>query len=80
MTAPLITLEAWRDKTYGAESRPSMRTVRLWNAGGYLVPAAKKQGRTYYIAADARYIDPREPAPQRTILERIRATEATKRA
>ena len=74
----LITLEAWIEAHYGAGSQPSLRTVRTWNDNGNLVPAARKQGRSYYIPANARYIAANEPMPQQTILDRIRGAEAEK--
>lgn len=73
----LITLEAWILANYG-DPRPSMRTVRGWNASGNLVPAARKQGRSYYIPANARYIASDESMPKSTILERIRGTQTQK--
>lgn len=75
----LITLEAWILANYG-EPRPALRTVRKWNAAGNLVPAARKQGRTYYIPANARYIAANEPIPKQSILDRIRGAQAQKTA
>jgi hypothetical protein len=74
MTEPLITLDAWIAAHYAEGSRPSVKTVRTWAAAGKLVPAPEKQGRSYYIARNARYIDPRAPTRRPTILELIRAS------
>ncbi len=72
-----LTLQAWLARHYAEGSRPAIKTVRRWIAAGAIVPAPEKHGRSYYFAEDARYIDPHAPAPRRTILERIRAPQAT---
>lgn len=60
-TAPrLLSVEAWIEATYGAGA-PSIKTVRRWIRGGYIVPAPEKHGRAYYMRSDARYIDPANP-------------------
>lgn len=69
---PKVTLEAWIALNYGEGSRPSIKTVRRWNADGRLLPAAVKEGRNYYIPSNAQYIDPRAPASGPRVVERIR--------
>lgn len=60
-TAPrLLSVDAWIEATYGAGA-PSVKTVRRWIRGGYIVPAPEKHGRAYYVRSDARYIDPANP-------------------
>src|SRR4026209_282845 len=73
----LITLDAWRALKYGA-SGPPIGTIRRWAAAGKIHPVPEKQGRAYYVREDARYIDPSKPLPKPTLLETIRATEATR--
>ncbi len=56
----LLSVEAWIQATYGAGA-PSVRTVRRWISGGYIIPTPEKQGRGYYVRSDARYVDPANP-------------------
>jgi len=55
-----ITLEAWLDATYG-EGAPAILTARRWCREGRIYPKPEKHGRAYYLAPDARYIDPANP-------------------
>lgn len=71
MTAKLITLEAWAEQIYG-EHAPHIGTLRRWARDGKIVPAPRKQGRTYYVSPAAEYAD----APQRskgTLLNRLKS-------
>lgn len=77
MTAKLITLERWARDTYG-EDAPHINTLRRWARDARIFPAPLKHGRTYFVASDARYIDPQKvqptggnPAPRGRLVERL---------
>jgi predicted site-specific integrase-resolvase len=72
----LIRLETWASEVYGSDA-PSLRTLRNWAKDGRIYPAPQKQGRSYYVQADAQYIDP--TASTGKLLEAIRESTTPKR-
>lgn len=52
----LIPLEKWAEQQYG-EHAPSIYTLRRWARDGKIRPVPKKHGRTYFVRADAAYVD-----------------------
>lgn len=60
MNAPLLTLEAWGRARYG-ECCPSLKTLRRWVREAKILPAPKKNGRSYFVSPHARYIDFNDP-------------------
>lgn len=56
MAAKLITLEAWAAATYG-EAAPHINTLRRWARDAHIYPKPIKHGRSYFVPADARYVD-----------------------
>ncbi|HEY0834655.1 MAG TPA: excisionase [Azospirillum sp.] len=81
VTAKLMTLEEWASAVYGSKP-PALATLRRWARESRIYPAPEKHGRTYYVSAGARYIDPSKPLPvpiqttsgpiRRSLVERIR--------
>lgn len=58
----LLTLEEWADAVYGAH-RPNRDTLRRWVRQSKIQPPPEKHGRTYFVSAQSRYIDPSKPLP-----------------
>lgn len=56
----LMTLTEWAAAVYG-DHPPSLSTLRLWARESRIYPAPERHGRTYYVPASARYIDPTKP-------------------
>lgn len=54
-----ITLTAWAAARY--DPPPSIKTLRRWARECRIFPAPELVGRTYYVDADARHIDPNKP-------------------
>ena len=84
MNDKLLTLEEWARSVYG-EKPPALKTLRRWAREARIYPAPEKQGRTYYVPACARYLDPSKPIPssiatattgRRPLVERIRRGQA----
>lgn len=60
----LLTLEEWAAKVFG-DHPPHIATLRRWARESRIFPAPQLHGRSYYVLATARYIDPTKPiAPQ----------------
>ncbi|MCG5242298.1 excisionase [Azospirillum doebereinerae] len=55
----LMTLEEWARANY--TTPPSQGTLWRWAREARIHPAPEKQGRSYYVRPDARYIDPTKP-------------------
>lgn len=55
MSQQKITLEAWATARY--KPAPSLYTLRKWARNCQIFPAPQKIGRTWYVDADARYIE-----------------------
>jgi len=55
----LMTLEEWARANYATP--PSQGTLWRWAREARIHPAPEKQGRSYYVRPDARYIDPAKP-------------------
>lgn len=54
-----IPLTEWADNL--STRPPSPRTLRRWVSEGRIFPRPRKQGRSYFVAPGARYIDPNDP-------------------
>jgi len=54
--AKKIPLTEWAEARY--EPPPSIHTLRKWARDCRIFPIPEKVGRTYYVDAEARYIDP----------------------
>jgi hypothetical protein len=68
-----VTLEVWRRLMYGeGEGAPCMHTLRSWIRRGLIQPPPQKEGRSYFLSPDARYVDPTMPTA--TLMERLNAT------
>lgn len=65
----LILLTAWGQAHL--DPAPSLWTLRQMARSGKIHPAPVKIGRAYYVAPDARVVDPNR-AP--TLLDRLQAT------
>lgn len=52
----MIPLEKWAEQQYG-EDAPSIYTLRRWARDGKIRPVPRKHGRTYFVQADASYVD-----------------------
>jgi hypothetical protein len=83
MPERLMTLEEWAEAVYG-EHRPNLDTLRRWARECRIYPPAEKHGRTYFVSAEARYLDPGKPMPATlrpdkarplSLVERIRQDE-----
>lgn len=55
----LMTLEEWARENY--VHPPSTVTLQRWAREARIFPAPEKHGRSYFVRADARYIDPTRP-------------------
>lgn len=66
MSAPKITLEEWARRKF--DPPPCAETRRRWVRSCRIYPLPEKVGRTYYVNADAEYIDPSDTD---TLLDRI---------
>lgn len=49
------TLQKWARGIYG-ESAPDIQTLRRWCRNGKIYPAPEKNGRTYFVDQNARYV------------------------
>lgn len=58
----LMTLEEWAQANYATP--PSQGTLWRWAREARIYPTPEKQGRSYYVRPDARYIDPSKPPPK----------------
>lgn len=56
MSAKLMRLESWATEKYG-DDKPSVNTLRRWAREGHIYPTPTKQGRSYYVQANAEYLD-----------------------
>ncbi len=56
----LLTLEEWAASVFGAHP-PHIATLRRWARESRIFPAPQLLGRSYYVLATARYIDPTKP-------------------
>lgn len=54
MSGKLQTLEEWARAHY--EHPPSKYTLRRWASDGKIFPIPQKQGRSYFVHPDARYV------------------------
>jgi hypothetical protein len=52
----LITLTAWLDARYSADSAPTQTTVRRWIRQKRILPEPEKQGRAFFFHPAARYV------------------------
>lgn len=52
--AKKITLRQWATARY--ETVPHDNTLRSWAKNGWIFPVPEKQGRSYMVDADARFI------------------------
>jgi hypothetical protein len=63
-----IPLDAWASARFG-EHAPTIGTLRRWARQARILPVPRKYGRTYYVAENARYIDPSDPSYARVYRE-----------
>lgn len=54
MSEKLQTLEEWARSNY--ERPPSIFTLRRWATQGKIFPLPQKQGRSYFVEPNARYV------------------------
>lgn len=72
----LITLDAWAQREYGG-AKPTQQTLQRWARESRISPAPRKHGRTYFVAPDAKYVDPARTGRRLGLVDRIRhATHA----
>ena len=55
----LMTLEEWAKENYAQP--PSTVTLQRWAREARIFPAPEKHGRSYFVRANARYVDPTKP-------------------
>lgn len=66
MAAQLIPIQVWAEQVFGTEA-PHRNTLKRWVMLGKLLPAPTRVGRRYFVAPDARYIDPEAEKIQRLV-------------
>jgi hypothetical protein len=66
----LVPLDIWAARRYG-EKPPSIHTLRRWVREAKIVPVPKKNGRSYYVSENARYIDYNDPDYANAIAEAL---------
>lgn len=49
------TLQKWAAAHYG-DNAPHIKTLRRWVREGKIFPAPRKDGRTYFVEHNARYV------------------------
>lgn len=72
----LVPLEIWAHSIYGSRA-PVLNTLRRWAREGKIQPAPKKHGRTYFVQANAEYVEPDDAG--RLVRRLIGGTSKTRR-
>jgi hypothetical protein len=72
----LVPLEVWAHDIYGTAS-PGLNTLRRWAREGKIQPSPKKHGRTYFVQANAEYVEPGDAG--RLVRRLIGGTPKTRR-
>jgi hypothetical protein len=71
----LMGLDRWATAVYGQDA-PCIHTLRRWARDGRIYPLPVKQGRSYFVQPEARYVDPANPS---TLMEAVRGTSKARR-
>ncbi len=77
MSTVWVGIEQWLDRNFDRDDpvRPAVKTVRAWCRDGKLYPAPRKQGRAYFLAPNACYVDPASRASLRSAKRHVDGTE-----
>jgi hypothetical protein len=73
MSGELLPLQVWAERVYG-ENAPSIVTLRAWARDARIQPAPEKHGRTYFVPAGARYVEPGRK-PRKRLVSRLYGSE-----